>query len=993
MPKPRQPDCTESKPEHSSCYLGSQDISDKLKHELQTALGEYRQSRNSIQLVAVLRQLAYACIAKAASHLQKKSLNGLQQLMFRSDCYLKGLMFLHAACKLLTQTGVVEKEIEKVENEYCREVLEMDFNHRRVNADFFTCGHISLISKLNQIRDMAKQRLEGLRRDSSEFVTKVKQLYADIAKAINDLLYELLGLCGKILKKPSSGVVLEYAILWLGSLARKEMTPYSDVEFAILIEDNTDDIKKYFYTLSVLFAFKMLHFRETAIPRDLLRFSEGTRQSEVIDLDDIIQPGFQLDLGGKTPLGRPTQDYSLIQTPERMAEYIRQPLSLPNGARNLLPIELVTYVEAGSVTSQHYLVTRYAMAIDQNLPKLMENFTQLVRQDMIKFDPHIYTSVDEGKFYKVKDDLYRLINAIVDDLAWRFQLVSRNTLARIEEMITKRKFPSAIASSLQDAFAQAMYMRLQVYQQAGQQREICDIGYGRRVDRYFSFTIEELVAVYKVLLPFHEAMQGFMQEYPRMENLQDFKVIADDFTLGLIYLRFCCHVDARACFTQWLNDDTHQVRGEDVSVSSILKRMQACIHLGATIIQLGEDGAIKYLGESMALLQQLGERVASDQLVRARAQVEELLAMTSCGTAKEARKRIEMLEKVLPSKVGEDRASTLLNLGCAYIEIRGRNETAKEKLREAEECATKTIRDQRKKELILARIWVELAMCSDNEEEKREYLRKAWTNERKYYGDDHPEIIKTAAHLLCCAGIDENTIREARVILERALGRSVVNGGPDGVEAGRLYHIIGLDFQRHGQLVNAESFFRKALQIKLENSFCYGDGSTYLAENRERLAQVLLSSDKGTNLDKYCEAMRFLKEAITAYKNLERSKKLECCERIAKFVADKTSYLYEQVRKKKEDLNEASIGKIKEALLHVIEIFTVAEARDALDVAQRKFYQFCHFVEGKDMPGDLFEVFIPYTVFSLRQPSRAAASATAEQQPSASAPAPSPSAS
>ncbi|MCE5316732.1 MAG: DUF294 nucleotidyltransferase-like domain-containing protein [Parachlamydia sp.] len=98
----------------------------------------------------------------------------------------------------------------------------------------------------------------------------------------------------------------QFAIVGLGSMAKGEMTPYSHVEFAILIEKDGQEIRSFFIALSELIELKIIQLGETPFP--LLRRGQKSPVGE----------GFRVDSGGNTPL---CEIVSLLATPEKLASY------------------------------------------------------------------------------------------------------------------------------------------------------------------------------------------------------------------------------------------------------------------------------------------------------------------------------------------------------------------------------------------------------------------------------------------------------------------------------------------------------------------------------------------------------------------------------------------------------------------------------------------------------------------------------------------------
>ena len=89
----------------------------------------------------------------------------------------------------------------------------------------------------NQLRDIFVKQTEDIKRICEMISSRFKQFF-----------FQIIEECLEVLGKPPC----KYEVLVLGSLARNEMTPYSDIEWAILIGSEEEQCKVFFRNLTNL---------------------------------------------------------------------------------------------------------------------------------------------------------------------------------------------------------------------------------------------------------------------------------------------------------------------------------------------------------------------------------------------------------------------------------------------------------------------------------------------------------------------------------------------------------------------------------------------------------------------------------------------------------------------------------------------------------------------------------------------------------------------
>ena len=165
------------------------------------------------------------------------------------------------------------------------------------------------------------------------------KVFQDIQDMYIRLVTMLAEECESRLGKPP----YHYAIIALGSIARMEATPFSDLEFAILYADPViGDKIDYFGVLSHFLHLKVINLRETILPALGIKQLNDFQSSHPNDnwfYDSHTPRGISFDgampWASKTALGRmATKDkpaLELIRTPEEMAKFQEEEIAVKEG--------------------------------------------------------------------------------------------------------------------------------------------------------------------------------------------------------------------------------------------------------------------------------------------------------------------------------------------------------------------------------------------------------------------------------------------------------------------------------------------------------------------------------------------------------------------------------------------------------------------------------------------------------------------------------------
>ncbi|MBS4165352.1 hypothetical protein NEOC65_000409 [Neochlamydia sp. AcF65] len=413
--------------------------------------------------------------------------------------------------------------------------------------------------ELKKFREEIEEKIQAFGSDPSP--EEVRELYSEIAQWIKTFFKHLVDQAQEVLG-PSP---CEYAMIGFGSLAREEMTPYSDLEFGILIQEDTLGNRDYFRRLTNLLHLEVINLGETILPALNIPCLKG------IDFFDSVTPrGFAFDgegaegKGCKTPFGN-RQTFELIQTPEKMAQYIskNEEDHWWHVKERHLPMELLTFThllgnieltKAYNEKIQEMLNIPYQGSLDlrQYLAK-----QHLVQEDMKNFDPDIDNLRKQGMLFQVKNDFYRFPHLALDRLALLKKIEASDTFTRIDKLNKIGIIMEAAKDKLRDWMSIALFMRLKTYFYYQAQREMMnpliglfDFNDSNSLKKQFALDhkiSEKVKKIYCIFIPFYQAIRNFIADHENNIRLLDLEDNSPK-TQGDINLRLFQFEEAKKCY-------------------------------------------------------------------------------------------------------------------------------------------------------------------------------------------------------------------------------------------------------------------------------------------------------------------------------------------------------------------------------------------------------------------------------------------------------------
>ncbi|XP_035672291.1 uncharacterized protein LOC118413189 [Branchiostoma floridae] len=319
-----------------------------------------------------------------------------------------------------------------------------------------------------------------VREFESQRADAVRAMFAKIAEDRKQLLQTMLFKCIDVL----GPTPCPYAVIGLGSQATQLVTPYSDLEFAILIEEgkDSDANKQYFRNLTNLLHIKVINLGETILPAMAIKSLNDFTSSNPDDnwfYDDITPRGMSFDgsmpWASKTPLGRDKTLHKpkveLIDTPANMAKYQQEDISLAEGY-NLASVLRNACLLNGSQT----LVEEYQCSMEARFAQLSptENMSAAIkqgqvqlRQDIGKFEGYQITE----RIINVKKEMYRFPTVMIDTLALCMEIPPANLWNTLDKMKFSQKISADNAHHLKVLLSISAELRLRTYMTNKGQKE------------------------------------------------------------------------------------------------------------------------------------------------------------------------------------------------------------------------------------------------------------------------------------------------------------------------------------------------------------------------------------------------------------------------------------------------------------------------------------------------------------------------------------------
>ncbi|XP_019644966.1 PREDICTED: uncharacterized protein LOC109485734 [Branchiostoma belcheri] len=349
--------------------------------------------------------------------------------------------------------------------------------------------------RLEDLRARAKSQLEDIDQkhnpyrydeddpkmipEEAERAEAVKTLFKTIAKDRQTFIRALVDECIATLGPPPC----RYAFIGLGSQATELVTPYSDLEFAILTEegkDDDDDTRRYFLNLTHYLHLKVINLGETILPAMAIPslndfYSEDPEKNWFFD--SVTPRGFSFDgfmpWACKTPFGRDRtktkEPVSLIQTPAKMAEFQQLEVALAEGYHLSDILRRFAFLAGDEPLVREYQERLNEVVTNDLVSDSKSRFSamQILQENREMLSAREPT----GELLNVKKDIYRFPGIAMEVLALCCQVNLASTWAVIDRLRETGQAQEENAAHLTVLTGISAELRLRTYMANGGQKD------------------------------------------------------------------------------------------------------------------------------------------------------------------------------------------------------------------------------------------------------------------------------------------------------------------------------------------------------------------------------------------------------------------------------------------------------------------------------------------------------------------------------------------
>ena len=303
-------------------------------------------------------------------------------------------------------------------------------------------------------------------------IKSMKNIQQQITTDYKQIMIDLCQYCVDVMGPPPC----KFAVVGMGSLARKEITPYSDFEHIILLEilDNYEMHLEYFRWYSVIFHTVVLNLQESIIPSlnvkylndktcDLGDWFFDTYTSGV-SFDGMMPHACKFPLGRTKPTKKKPWTTELIKPVDKMLEYLGSEENSKNGYHMSDILTETCFVYGEQTFHDQFLNGIQSYKDSKTSNEIRDELRKQVKQDLDKFGTRLkHGDLKCTKQLNVKQLFYRTSTLFIAALCKMCSIDSSSCFDIIAKLAEQKKITKNAKHKLSLAVTIACKVRLGVY--------------------------------------------------------------------------------------------------------------------------------------------------------------------------------------------------------------------------------------------------------------------------------------------------------------------------------------------------------------------------------------------------------------------------------------------------------------------------------------------------------------------------------------------------
>ena len=825
-------------------------------------------------------------------------------------CLIKSAVLLNAA--------LVRTDTDSDDTKLIKQDLNQLFQHllRAAGAE---CTNVDLLAKSEKVKCLVenmRNNVNGrlseipiitesksnneINRQEQEKVKAIEDLQKKITADYTGIMANIAEDCEQIMGKAPCN----FAVVGMGSLARKEITPYSDFEHIIVLGTNCDENNlNHFRWFSVIFQVIIINLGETIIPSVL---NETNSKLGKWFYDDVTTRGICFDAmlpwASKLPLGRPKTrnkpwTTELIKTVPDMLKYLNEDEVIKNGY-HLGDILTKTCYVYGDQSLYNKFESEANVILNEQNKNIETEVLSQIKDDLETFSIRSVLSKisDDGKC-NVKKDVYRVTTLFVAALGRLNKISKRSCFEVIHELDKKQAVSKNARNKLSYAIALACEIRLKWYMTKNRQSdEIIDTNAAKRLLEIVGKTsvIDYFQIAYALQCDISKRFdlkKGHFYSHPDLLNISIYTIFQTTEHTESYVESFVANPNTQERLLDFdialnrlqektsksINKKLLTIKTTDIERKRSLNqnlRQAAKILYDTKKYSDSKDCSIK----SLKIQKQISLDVDKDESVAITMHLIGtcLLHMNELVEAKEYLENALQIDKQISLDVDKDEsvANTMHVIGSCLLRM-NRFMEAKEYLEKALQIQKQISLDVDKDESVAITMHsIGTCLLQMNElVEAKEYFQKALQIQKQISLDvDKDESVAITMHGIGRCLLHMNKLMEAKEYLEKALQiQKQISLDVDKDESVAItMHSIGSCLLHMNKFVEAKEYLEKALLIKKQISLDV-DKDESVAITMHGIGSCLLDMNKLTEAKEYLEKALQIKKQISLDIDKDRS--------------------------------------------------------------------------------------------------------------------------